>query len=245
MKIKLHTIFLLMGLLLISHDILSQRYCTDRDSITVISLENKPVKVNISFDYPHMISILTLSTSDTICRADFTGLVDKVKLLNENFIAFNYQMRGGSGVAIQRTVLIGVSNGKFVIVADLLSCENDYFTWAIREYKLAILKLETDNNGYNLIVREHDTVESKTEPSKNHETIDTLALRFDKKNKVFYNDVEMLKGQYSMDHNGTERFFKGNICPVIRLKNECYYFMDNHWYFYKEGRGKRFLFRTG
>jgi hypothetical protein len=109
-------------------------------------------------------------------------------------------------------------------------------------YKLSILKLQNDKHGYFFTASEYEKIESKKNRASDHEIIDTLLFKFDKNNKVFYSQYKSLKGNYELEGNKS-RFFKGDTYPVLKLKNEEYYYIDGHWYFYIRSRGNR-LFET-
>jgi hypothetical protein len=110
-KNKLKMLFL-MGMLSVNLNVFSK--VLENKKISVASMENKDEQVNVSFDYVHMECIFSLSSSKAVCVNEFTDLGDSIEVLDNHFIAFNYIMRGGSGVKMHRTILLCISNGNFL-----------------------------------------------------------------------------------------------------------------------------------
>ena len=213
----------------------------EKNSLVVNSLENVKTLVHIHYDLVDDKITLSLPSAEKLILSEYRGLNEEINLLDEKFILFNFRIRGGSGVALNKTVLVCISNGKFFIAADMISTENDetliynksldsILPNEIRKYELKIIKLLYDEQGYSIIAREHDIFESRENPNKNYVSTDTIKLNFDKAHKVFYSYFENLKVDYTMDDEKMRYFGRGNY-PVLEIKEGAYCFWDNQWHF--------------
>ena len=252
---KLH-LLLLIGMMVAGADAHSQR----RDTTTILSLENKEVTVYTLEDYDYKKIVLTVPGSDTLCiSGHYYGLADQIKLLNNNFILFKFQMHAGKNLGKQRTLLVCVSEGRIYLAADFVSLRSYDFELAreknkdsldpvmeIGKYEMNFISCKEDKEGFVMTAQEHERIQSKRFPAQTRETRDTLVFRFDKKHKVIYNGFKLLKGSYQVSKKQMD--VKEDTYPMIQLQDFIeywmgdyahsgreFYFVDGRWYFSVQG----------
>lgn len=217
---------------------------TEKKVFELNSLESSPVKVDIELDNVNDKITLSLNPLETICISGYRGLVEDIKILDRTFIELQYKIRAGSGVKSQRTILFCVSKGHLCKTIDITSMNSYEFKdtydketdslglyYESGVYKITIIKLQnTEKNSYQLIATEYENIKSKQDASKNHQTLDTLKLNFDEKNRVFYTQCKPLNENYVFEESGKNKVFKGDKYPLIKLKNEEYIFIEKIWY---------------
>ncbi|HET9058269.1 MAG TPA: hypothetical protein VFN30_15600 [Chitinophagaceae bacterium] len=237
-KVFISLLMFLLGFL--NSNIIAQSI--EKKSIIFNSLEEEPVRVNIELDYVGDKIKIIFNPSQTICIDGFRGLAEDIKIISKKFVTLTYKMRAGSGVKVRRTVLICVSKGYLYRTLDIGSLDSYEFKNTYDKetdsrnlydesgiYKISFINPKnTKNNEYLLEATQYEKIKSKHDPSKNHETLDTLRFNFDNKNKVFYTEYRSLKGNYIFA--GKQRVFMGEKYPIIKLINDEYLFIDKIWY---------------
>jgi hypothetical protein len=235
---------------IINFNVLSQTI--DNKSYKLYSLENIESTVNIKLDDANEKITIELNPNEIFCINGFRGLDQDVNILNQKFIELRFKIRGGSGVAIRRYVLICISDSKLYKSIDVISMISSEFKETYVPsidslnlynessiYKLSFTMSQGDNQNYKLIAIQSEKVKSKHDTTQNHETQDMLQFSFDKGNKVFYNQLNSLNGSFEINtDNGnlrTKKDFNGTEYPSIKLKNEEYYFINQSWYI-KDGK---------
>jgi|GEM_PF-4074378 len=258
LKNKLHSFFLI-SITLCSLNVASQTRSafsdSERKNIKVKSINGETIDVTVIPDYVTM-SIILYSNSDTLCvNNDFTGLKEDIKILGENFIVLHYEVRCGTGCRTEKITLVCLSDKKFSRALDIISLDSYVFDktynklidslYPVREigiYTLDLVNLTNSNHEYILKAKVYEKIESRKNPANDHEATDTIAFKFDKKNKVFYTEYKELKGTFETEDK-RNKTIKGIICPMLKAKNTEYYFWDNKWYWQSKDRGDR-IFRV-
>jgi len=236
--------FIICIVLFLSINLYAQE--VDNQNVIVNSLENVSENVNVELDYPNDKIKLTLFPSEVLCINGYRGIFENIKILGGKFVVLSFGIRGGTGVALGKTILVCVSKGHLYNALDILSKQIEEFTKTYNEevdaknlydehhtYKVTLVNLENDKkDGYKLTCTVYDMVKSKHDPTTNHESLDTLHFSFDEESKVFYNQYIALKGNYLLGSSPTskQKFFKGGKYPEIKLRNDEYVFIDGTWY---------------
>jgi hypothetical protein len=236
---------LLINFLVSCHGNTSQK--SDEETINLKSLENKHVRVKIKFDDVNDKINLELNPHEKMLITGFRGLTQDLKVLDQKFIEFRFEMRGGTGVAVGRYVLICVSNGKLCRSIDQISLFSSVFKETYVPsidslhlydessiYQVDFTGLKETNNSYEMVVTGSIKIHSKIEPNQNYENQDTTQLHFDKDNKVFYNKFENLDGQYllwSDEFLNEQVNFHNEKFPSICINDGAIYVFFRHkWY---------------
>ena len=218
---------------------------SENKKLTLNSLEGLPVKVNVELDNVNDRIIVTLSSLESICVSGYRDLTQNIKVIKQKFILFHYRVRGGSGIKVERVMLVCVSKDHLFKAIDVVSMHSyklhetyDKETDSLglynesSIYKLSFIYDQFSKEASNqLTAIQYDKIKSKHDATKNHETLDTLKFNFDSKNKVFCTGYGTLKGSYMVAGNSNKQtIIKQNKYPIIKLKNVEYIFIDGVWY---------------
>ena len=100
-------------------------------NIVLYSIENKLSKINLCLDELNEKIIINLSSSESLCINGFKDLTEEIKVIKRKFLLFKFRIRGGTGVALRRSVLVCISNDRLFKVFDVLSmvrsqCKENY-----------------------------------------------------------------------------------------------------------------------
>lgn len=217
----------------------------EKGSVHLNSLEGKPVTVNVELDNVNDKIMLKLNSSEILCISGYRDLAEKIKIINEKFILLHYKIRGGSGYKMEKFVLVSISKGKLIKSMDILSMQSYELKHTYDKetdslglydesgiYKIGFITSKNIQDSHHQIeATQYEKIKSKHDPTKNYETLDTLRLSFDDKNKVFYTEYKTLKGNFIFDGvSQKQRAFKGEKYPLIKLKNDEYLFINMVWY---------------
>jgi hypothetical protein len=219
----------------------------DEETIRLHSLENKNVRVKIKYDNVNDKIILELNPNEKAIVKGYRGLTQEVKILNQKFIEFQFDMRGGTGFHVSRYILFCVSENRLIRSIDIVSVITSVFKETYvpsidslhlydesSSYLLYFSDLTERNNSYQLIVKDSVKIKSKFDPSQNYEYQDTTQLHFDMINKVFYNKYETLNGSYLIwsDENLNEQVnFNNEKLPSICIgQDPVYVYFRNKWF---------------
>jgi len=220
----------------------------DSEYLTVKSLDSIECKVYIIKDNANGRIIIKLNSNETLCINNFRGFEQKASILNNKFIELLFKLPGGTGTGVNRTVLICISKGKLYKALDVISMVNsvfkktyDRYTDSLNlydestTYNVDFKLIQSKNKIFRLMVSEYEKVYSKIDPKQNHEIRDSLYLNFDWRENVFYSGFINLRGDFVIvnDNEGTttNRIFKNNKYPTIRLRDAEYYFIDRSWFY--------------
>jgi len=218
----------------------------EAENYKLISFDNKECSVSLELDLVKEYIKVILDDNEVLYINGFMGLEQKVNILNNKFLELRIKTRGGSGIAMRRFILICISDNKLVKAIDIISMISSEFKESyvpcidsLKQYdEKSIYSLtftiKQKGNGFKLIAVESEKVQSKMDPSKNHDTKDLLQFNFDMNMKIFYNHIEGLSGVFTIDSDdGNPTFnhqFREGEYPTIKLKKGKYYYIDHVWY---------------
>jgi len=207
----------------VSYDIMTYTIRSFDDRIAKISLWEKPFSGHIfHIDMP----------GDKLAIADFTALA-KVHHLSNDLLEIVYSPRGGSDQGFDNVLILGVENGKFRIVMDIL-CINEYTD--VGKYGLynLHLKLKGKNiDNYQLAITVNDMLSSNNKGDKSFNKTAKFDLKFDRDKKVFYNEIKHVDGKFEFydDKIGkTKTLHLTGVYPSINLDQYVYYLVNEIWY---------------
>lgn len=127
--------------------------------------------------------------NDTILIKDYWS-TDTVEVLNKVFLRVKYAVRMGSNEGRAKDLIVCVAENKLHESLHVESYSN--YDFRPDEYHLYELRLELtghDEDTYKLTLHIHSEKRSKRTPAANYNTRKTAVLKFDKKNKVFFNST--------------------------------------------------------
>jgi len=226
---KLLFIFCLILFSFLSFTIAAQT--VKKRSFLITSFEGKQVKIIVYPDCVHNMLTIKLGHHDSICINEYMDedRHEKIKILNKKFIVVPFEMRGGSGESLSRTLILCLTKGRLHIAFMGFSedwaggAENDQ----IGTCRFKVISINTDSlNGYRLIAKQYQKITSTHHPKRNYVASDTLYFKFDRENKVFYNKSITLNGNYVIDSTTSHRDknFKSETYPAIEIKRHNYLF---------------------
>lgn len=214
-------------------------------SLIINSLTNKPEKVLVELDYVNNRITIKSGFKKKLYLDHFTDLEGDIKVMNKKFILLQYNIRGGSGVKLEKTTLVCINNGHLLKSLDIISLDKYEFKETYDKvadslklydesgiYSLKLVDFKYEKKNFKLSIIQYQKVRSKHYNNGNYENTDTIKLKFDQKNKVFYNKKISLKGKYTIENsNIKQKTFNGKMYPSIELKNYQYFIIDNIWYY--------------
>jgi len=224
------------------------------------SLEDKPVKIFMKFDYQNHKLAMLLSPSEMICLDDYSNM-EEIKIYDK-FISLTYDVVEGSDVGEEQTVFICVSKEHLLrplevvsvnqydfsetydAEADSMGLYDEHGHFDVKFKNLSNADATSKNHSASkleLTAVQFEKVKNKHDSAKNHKTCDTLHLLFDENDKVFYNNFLTLNGDYALESDTThitQRFNNIKI-PSIAFKAHGsffsqYVFLDGYWYYFTE-----------
>ena len=203
---------------------------TGKDTKTyhIISIDGKNQTVKIVPDYAnHVLKMICLK--DIITIDDFWGEPPDIRLLNKNFIAINYAVRGGSGVGLGNTLIICVDGQHLYKAMHVLRYLTGESGEQQEEYRIKLRLVGNSVNNCKLKVSVHDFVDSKPRPKENYAYDNNTVLAFDTQQNVFYSVKQDIYDHFITAKNKTKQKIAGNF-PMIILGKETYYFINGRWY---------------
>jgi hypothetical protein len=225
----------------------------DNQSIEIISLENIKFHANIKTDIVYDQITIDLDNKDHLLINGFRSFTQEIKILNKKSVELRFSIRGGTGVANERDLIFCISNNKLFKVFDIIAMVSSefnetynisidslhlYYEHCLLDFK--ILDILEKNNDFSLKAIEYSMFKSKFKPSDNQEIRDTIILKFNFPNRIFFNKTIKIQGQYSVIHNVRDQDVSGTIITtVVFNSNECYtissragdyYNIDHKWH---------------
>jgi hypothetical protein len=216
MKIKI-VVILLVFIVLVAFSFVfvfkkdSPPQSEDYEVVSLLSLENRKVRVKIEFDGRTDRMIVELNQNERMCIQDARGLDTAAIILANKFIELPIVMRGGSGEAVRKCILICISKGKLYKSLDVISLIKNTIT-GISDIELNISGLIEKNNSFRLIIGE-------------------TTIPFDIDNRIFFDGYYTLNGIYwvnsDKDYVKKQVTFQNEKYPSLFLQ---YIFIKNKWY---------------
>lgn len=171
--------------------------------------------------------------------------IETIDIKSETFLDIKFKIRGGTGTAVRREVLICCSENKLHksldLISDVVSRLTEVYNKAADSLKLfdeksdyhATLSIkQTEGKEYRAVLFESTKVESKYDPSQNVSFEKPYELYFDPSGYFFYNSTRQLSKHYkiySNKENKTVERFIGAEVPCIQLYQKLYLRIDNEW----------------
>jgi len=147
----------------------SQDYLKDT---TIISLDNKEVRMTINIDLPSENLIISLNSLEKLCFRNCKSWPQINVLGDHNFLELEYSTLGGTSIEIKNTVIVCVANNKLynVLYCQSLLSEDGYYDK--REYQVKFLSMKRKNK-YELLTQVKDYLEDKENPKENYKKMDS------------------------------------------------------------------------
>ncbi len=201
-------------------------------NIDFYSLEGEKIHLSSEERLEANILAIILPGRDTFCISDYTGLVDSV-VVKKNFIVFNYSIRGGSGVSLEKSTVICVSKDRIFNSLEFHSLEKDIILGSrLQDSIITVKEIKIDptdlmkNGSIELtksVVEKWNGKAQKNDIYKTH-------LIFDSTEKIFYNKSIVMEGRFYIN-NSSPRYIaiNGKLNSVL-LKTDTCLRIDMIWY---------------
>jgi hypothetical protein len=196
----------------------------DTKAYIILSLEGKKSVIHMMPDYSRrMLKISYLK--DTITINDYWGVPVEPRSINKNFLQINYEVRGGSNLALGNTLILSVSSNKLYEALHVLRY-SDWESFDVKKYNVDFLL-----KNFKLTASVKEKVVSQTEPESNYHFYNKTTLQFDRKLKVFYNIKANVDDTLNVCYPNLtyKREIEGNF-PKVLLGREEYLFIGNQWF---------------
>jgi hypothetical protein len=200
-------------------------------SYPIESFEGNKTRINLNYK-PFSKTLRVSCSGDTLFLNDYTGTIG-VSNLNKNFLEIIYNVYGGSGLELRKTLLLSVIKNK-VNVSMLVT---SYVGLASLDkkglYKLKLSLTGDNTSNYKLNIDIHDELQSKSSPQTDYSHNKQVSLRFDAGLNIFYSGYKDVSDNFKVydprDQQTTSRQVKGKV-PVIPLVKNDYYYIKEQWY---------------
>jgi hypothetical protein len=219
----------------------------EEHTCTLYSLGDKPIKISINYNHASDKLAIRSGPSDALCLHGCRGFIDSIRIINSHFLELHFQITGGTGVRLERYVLVCVSKGRLHRAIDVLSViESRFKETFVKEVdslhlydehsvqKFNVLGLKNRESSFELTAEEYHYEKSKFRPEKNYVLQDTVNLEFDLQSDIFYAKSEKIYGDYTIDSDDNlqheKRSFSGEEYPMIKINDNRYFFINGEWY---------------
>lgn len=193
-------------------------------------------------DRENILSIIY--SNDTVYVRDVED-IKIAKILNNNFLLIDYQVRAGTGMNVTKTLILAGSKNKISQSLSITSFFHedflDFNRQATSPMNVEVKSLDTvdlaligDNiENYKLRAKIHEERRSTHAPKSNYKTDAFTTLIFDKTQNIFFNSHEHISGYYTIwdpkKQEESRQYIKGTF-PVTKLGNDKYYYINHTWY---------------
>ena len=206
----------------------------DTKTFNIKALNGGYQKLKIAPDYSG--HSLTISIpGDKMEIIPYWGCSPEISILNNNFIAIKYCVRGGSGFGLGDILIVCVDNKKIRKAFFALNYTNSEGVEFTGDYKINIIFKENSKKNFQLIATVNNKVSSTASPERSYNYHERTVLHFDEKLKVFYSIKKQLYGSFTVGDN-KKPFTLDGYFPVVMLGTEQYYFINSDWYKIEDGR---------
>lgn len=185
-----------------------------------------------------------MSLKDTIRFVD-VYTIEKATLLNPDFLMVTCSVRAGSGMRLEKTVIV-CAKGDHVYEALRISSffKEDFldFSKPVQGpmkvslktiYRAGLDLIEDQANNYKLHVKIHAERKSIIRAADNYSYNHAVSLNFNTSQNVFYNGEEYLAQSFSIfsikTNAESKRYIKGTF-PIVKLGDYKYYYIKGEWY---------------
>lgn len=211
----------------------------EAQSYKILSFEGKQVVLTLNDSLPGRVLEISCPT-DHIFLRDCIG-VQKVEIMKEKFLKIIYDVRGGTGLNLQNTLVVCLNEGKINVAMLISSYANSFVpdkkdlqTVDLQNTYGVEIKLDSSDESSNHIVSQvHEESEKNGEPENkyNHDT--KIILFFDDALHVFYSGRTTLCGNLFIEDTKNQSKRKIRVdaeVPMIKLGSSSYYYIHNQWY---------------
>ncbi|WP_305033736.1 hypothetical protein [Hymenobacter convexus] len=158
-----------------------------------------------------------------------------VKVLNQQFLQFDYPVRGGTNVGLGSTLVLCVAKGKLCQALKLPTYhQTDLYNPDYHKlYQVRLRLVGTTPLAYQCYLTTHDEIRSEREPATNRNSTTQAVLKFDAQRHLFYNGLKRPPSPFAIIDYRTERVIKRKVTeplPVIEWNNSLQYFIGGEWY---------------
>ncbi|AYL98807.1 hypothetical protein HYN43_027610 [Mucilaginibacter celer] len=187
--------------------------------------------------------MLIISSKDTIKLQD-VYTVEKVRLLNKNFLMVTCSVRAGSGMHLEKTLVICARDNRLCESLHVSSLfKEDFIDFSETKKSPAKVSVKTRYkvrfalNGssaanYKLQAKIHAERKSVKESAGNYVRNGIANLHFDTKQNIFYKYRESLSRTFAVFNSKTnaesKQYIKG-VFPVVKLGDYKYYYIKGEW----------------
>lgn len=157
------------------------------------------------------------------------------KVLNQQFLQFDYPVRGGTNVGLASTLVVCVANGQLRQALKLPTyIQTDLYSPDYHElYKVRLRLSGTTSQTYQFYLTTHNEIRSERDPTDNHNFTTQAVLKFDAGRGIFYSGFKRVPALFSVMDDKIEQMVTLKILdplPVIEWNNYVQYFIKNEWY---------------
>ncbi len=211
-------------------------------TIKIQTFGEQSQKISIALDTDRDVLIVA-TIKDTIHIGDCI-VVENVHSLNKNFIEITYEIRGGSGIHVTRTLIFAALNNRLyqslhitsLFKEEFIDYRKDPVSTTPDKSSLYETKCHLINAGYHnqkMIASIHSWQKLKDHPQKNFDREKKISLSFDTMKNVFYNSKVSLSQYFTIYDPKTQKERKQylvGIFPTIQLGSYNYYYIKGDWY---------------
>jgi len=212
------------------------------------SLDGKNIEVQLHIEEAKHILLITCD-HDTAYLAAVLD-IKKAELIDKNYLAVVYVLRGGSGLTVAGTTILSVCAGKINQSLAIISEFDEEFldfskntTPPMRatvksSYDVKLSPSHHVIKPYTIIATVHDKRRSSNPKGHSFNRNFAATLYFDNGQNVFYNLKERLADYYTISDTKSPKDIKKyiqGVFPVVKLGNYRYYYITNVWYERSEG----------
>ncbi len=171
--------------------------------------------------------------------------VNSIDILSKCLLMIDYSVRGGSGIRLRRTIILGIGHGVLFQLLHITSLfDEEYIDFSKKppstdtpdessHYAINLNLIEGKNQNYELKVKIHDEKKSKHTPEANYKYNSEVTLSFDTNKHIFYSTSQDISKYFTVFNPQTQKDSKQYIMgtfPVVKLGKREYYYINDGWY---------------
>jgi hypothetical protein len=201
------------------------------ESICVLPDDNKKI---LSISY----------LQDTLHIEGFIN-INSLKILSKSLLKIDYTIRSGTGMHMQRTVILAVNHKILCQLLHITSLFDEEFIDfskkhissdtpdVISHYKVVLNLTGNDSRNFKFEGKVRDEKKSKNNHQTDYKRDYEVSLNLDTNVNVFYNKYQVISAYYTVydpkSRNETKRYFMGTF-PSVTLGKSEYYYVKGEWY---------------
>jgi hypothetical protein len=201
--------------------------------VVSVQVNSKPVNYNKN-SHQGRCYLSVVHGTDTVFVYD-AWANGTVKVLNQQFLQFDYPVRGGTNVGLGSTLVVCVANGKLCQTLKLPTyLQTDLYSPDYHElYKVRLRLSGNTSQTYQFHLATHNEIRSERDPTSNHNSTTQDVLKFDAGRLIFYSGFRRVPALFPVVDEKMEQVVTLRISeplPVIKWNNCVQYFIKNEWY---------------